>query len=95
MNDPVSEPAHAVTPPEPVPVVLVAAPEEAIYLLMKSFLRSGDQVIVLTPSYQSLSELAASMGCKIQNWHLELGKEGWELDLDKLQEILNEIHLYN
>ena len=27
MNDPVSEPAHAVTPPEPVPVVQAAAPE--------------------------------------------------------------------
>ena len=69
--------------------VLVAAPEEAIYIFMQTFLRPGDQVIALTPTYQSLHELAASIGCQLDIWQLKPGQQGWELDLDRLESLLN------
>ena len=45
--------------------MLVAAPEELISLAMNALLSKGDEVIVTTPAYQSLHELAASLGCRV------------------------------
>jgi aspartate/methionine/tyrosine aminotransferase len=38
--------------------VLVAAPEEAVFLLMHALLDPGDTIVVTTPAYQSLHEVA-------------------------------------
>ena len=46
--------------------VVIAAPEEAIYLTMHSLLRPGDRVIVTFPGYQSLYELATSTDCQVE-----------------------------
>ena len=45
--------------------VLIAVPEEAIFIAMQTLLAPGDHVIVLTPSYQSLSEIARSIDCQV------------------------------
>jgi len=71
---------EAVTPEQ----ILVAAPEEAIFLLMTSLLQRGDEVITLYPAYQSLYEIARSVGCKTLLWNTKLGSSGWQLDLDWL-----------
>ena len=34
--------------------ILIAVPEEAIFLLIQSLLEPGDHAVVLTPAYQSL-----------------------------------------
>ncbi len=64
--------------------VVIAAPEEAIFIAMQTLLRPGDQVISLAPVYQSLHEIAISIGCRLTTWELEPTPEGWRLDLDKL-----------
>ena len=48
--------------------VLVAAPEEAIFLTMHALLAPGDHVICTFPGYQSLYELARSIGCEVDLW---------------------------
>lgn len=43
---------------------------EAIYLIMRSLLEPGDEVVVLDPAYQQLFSLAESIGCKLKHWRL-------------------------
>ncbi len=48
--------------------ILVAAPEECIYLLMHALLDPGDHVVCTFPGYQSLYEVAHSIGCQVSTW---------------------------
>lgn len=64
--------------------LLVAAPEELIYLAIHALLAKGDEIIVTTPAYQSLHEIARSLGVVVQPWPLMPGGDGWHLDLDFL-----------
>jgi aspartate/methionine/tyrosine aminotransferase len=61
--------------------ILVLAPSEGIFLLMHALLEPGDHVVCTFPGYQSLFEVARSIGCEVStwgpdespNWHFELG----------------------
>jgi aspartate/methionine/tyrosine aminotransferase len=68
--------------------VLVAVPEEAIFLAMQVLLRPGDHVVALAPAYQSLHEVARAIGCPVTPWYLRLDEGGWRLDLDALSAAL-------
>jgi len=70
--------------------VLIAVPEEAIFIAMQTLLRAGDHVVAIAPAYQSLHELAISIGCSLTLWELEPASQGWSLDLDKLESSLTE-----
>ena len=73
-------------PPENV---IIAAPEEAIFIAMQTLLKPGDQVVAIAPAYQSLHEIARSIGCEVTDWSLEPGPDGnWHLDLDQLEDSL-------
>ncbi|MBM4458062.1 MAG: aminotransferase class I/II-fold pyridoxal phosphate-dependent enzyme [Chloroflexi bacterium] len=65
--------------------VLVAAPEEAIFVAMNVLLQPDDHVLATFPGYQSLYEIARSLGCQVTPWSLEAVDDGWQLDLDFLQ----------
>jgi len=54
----------AISPAE----ILVAVPEEAIFLLMHSLVEPGGHVVVVTPAYQSLYDVARSAGCEVTRW---------------------------
>jgi aspartate/methionine/tyrosine aminotransferase len=64
--------------------VLVLTPEEGIFIAMSTLLRPGDEVIAIAPAYQSLAEIARSIGCTVRPWRVELEGEHWRLDLDAL-----------
>lgn len=49
----------------------MCAPEEGIYLAMLATLRPGDRVVATFPGYQSLQEVARSLGCSVALWELE------------------------
>ena len=69
--------------------VLIAAPEEAIFIAMQTLLRPGDQVVAIAPAYQSLHEIARSIGCEVIDWNLEPAQDGsWRLDLNQLEDHL-------
>lgn len=72
----------------PDQILVTNAPEEAIFLVMQSLLTPGDEVVVQTPCYQSLSELARYHGCTVQPWPLVETETGWRMDLDHLAGLL-------
>jgi aspartate/methionine/tyrosine aminotransferase len=64
--------------------VLIAAPEELIFLAMNALLEPADHVIVTQPAYQSLHAVAEALGCRVTRWPLRLDEGRWRLDLDFL-----------
>jgi aspartate/methionine/tyrosine aminotransferase len=59
--------------------ILVAAPEEAVFLAMNALLEPGDHVICTFPGYQSLYQLALSIGCTVTFWEPS-ENQGWRFD---------------
>ena len=70
--------------------VMIATPEEAIFVAMHTLLRPGDQVVSIFPAYQSLYEIARAIGCDVTPWTLGLDASGWRLDLGQLGHALTE-----
>jgi aspartate/methionine/tyrosine aminotransferase len=81
--------------------VLVAAPEEGIFLAMHALLSPGDHVVCTFPGYQSLYESARSIGCEVDLWRPEeaptgvasaaaaaTGTPGWRFDPAALEALL-------
>jgi aspartate/methionine/tyrosine aminotransferase len=66
--------------------LLVAAPEELIYIAFQSLLSKDDHIIVTTPAYQSLHEIASHIGCRVDRWDLRRSEDGWMLDLEFLRD---------
>jgi len=69
-------------------VVVTNAPEEAIFLTMQAVLNPGDRVVVQTPCYQSLFELAVQRGCDVHPWPMVEAGDGWRMDLDRLADLM-------
>ncbi len=70
--------------------ILVAAPEELIFIAMNVLLTKGDELIVTSPSYQSLHEIAEGLGCNVRTWELKPSESGWSLDLQFLSDHVSE-----
>ncbi len=62
----------------------VMVPEEGIFIAMNCMLEKGDHVISTFPGYQSLFEIAYSLGCEVSKWTPEY-KNGWQFDVEKLK----------
>ena len=71
-------------PPENILVHTGA--EEAIYLFMFAAFKKGDHVIVHSPGYQSLAEMARAVGCDVSPWRAR-EENDWALDLDELRHL--------
>jgi aspartate/methionine/tyrosine aminotransferase len=48
--------------------LVVLAPEEGIFITLNVLINKGDHVITTFPAYQSLYEIAKSIGASISNW---------------------------
>lgn len=66
-------------------IVVTNAPEEAILVAMETILEPGDRVIVQSPCYQSLKQIAIHKGCEVRLWEVVETDGGWTLDLDRLE----------
>jgi aspartate/methionine/tyrosine aminotransferase len=70
---------------------IIAAPEEAIFIAMQTLLRPGDHAVVVSPIYQSLHEIARSIGCEVTDWRLQPGPDRrWHLDINQLEDSLTD-----
>jgi aspartate/methionine/tyrosine aminotransferase len=69
--------------------VLTLSPEEGIFIALQTLLQPGDRVITTFPAYQSLYEIARSLGCEVMPWSLEVGDGAWRLDVDALEGMLD------
>jgi aspartate/methionine/tyrosine aminotransferase len=72
---------HGITPDQ---VLVHSGAEEAIFLFMHAVLQPGDHIIVHWPCYQSLFEIAKSIGCDVTFWEVR-AENKWMLDLDELK----------
>jgi len=72
---------------QPEHILVHTGAEEAIYLFMHAMLTVDDHVIVHTPHYQSLSEVAKGVGCQVSPWTAR-EENGWALDLNELRDIV-------
>lgn len=64
--------------------VLVCAPEEGILISMNVLLNPGDHVIAPYPGYQSLSSIAAAIGCQMSRWEPRIHDGRWQFAIDEL-----------
>ena len=72
---------------DPDEVFTFAGAEEAVFALMQTLVRSGDHVVATWPGYQSLYEVARSLGAEVT--FLRLAPEtGWTFDLAELRRAL-------
>ncbi|HSL47224.1 MAG TPA: aminotransferase class I/II-fold pyridoxal phosphate-dependent enzyme [Anaerolineales bacterium] len=71
---------------EPDDVLVHTGAEEAIFLFMFAVFEPGDHVIVHSPSYQSLAEVARSAGSDVSSWRAR-EENGWSLDLEELRQL--------
>ncbi|MCI0550916.1 MAG: aminotransferase class I/II-fold pyridoxal phosphate-dependent enzyme [Anaerolineae bacterium] len=72
-------------PPENI--LVHSGAEEAIYLFMFAAFKKGDHVIVHSPGYQSLAEVARAAGCDVSPWRAR-EENHWALDLDELRHLM-------
>jgi len=67
----------------PDQILTFSGAEEAIFIFMNVLLNPRDHIIVQFPAYQSLFEIAQSIGCHVSLWELE-PHHNWELNLEVL-----------
>jgi aspartate/methionine/tyrosine aminotransferase len=73
----------------PDEILVHSGAQEAIFIFANAVLQSGDHVIVHWPCYQSLFEVAHSIGCHVTRWETHQ-EDNWELDLDFLSDHLRD-----
>jgi len=69
--------------------IIVLAPEEGIFITMNTLLKKGDEVITPFPGYQSLYEVARSLGCQVKFWEPRF-KNGWSFELEDLEKLISD-----
>jgi aspartate/methionine/tyrosine aminotransferase len=71
----------------PDDVLVLAAAEEAIFVLYHALVGPGDHVIVETPCYESALEVARSTGAQISEWPRTF-ESGWAHDVSALERLI-------
>lgn len=69
--------------------VLIFTPEEGIFVAMNNILERGDHVITTFPGYQSLYEIANSLGCEVSKW-IPKEVKGWIFDINDLSALIKD-----
>ncbi len=64
-------------------ILTFAGAEEAIFLAMHALLGPGDHVVVVWPAYQSLFEVARSIGAEVSL--VPLDPKDWSLDVERVR----------
>jgi aspartate/methionine/tyrosine aminotransferase len=72
---------------QPDEILVHTGAEEAIFLFMFAAFKKFDHVIVHSPSYQSLAEVARAAGCDVSPWRAR-EENKWSLDLDELRHLM-------
>lgn len=71
-------------------IVVLGSPVEGIYLTMRSLLETGSRVIVLSPAYDALFNVATHVAGRAERWPLRATSDSWALDLETLERLLEE-----
>ena len=74
----------------PEQVVVLTSPVEGIYLVMRTLLEPGDEVVVLTPAYDALKNMAEHVTGRVRTWELTPAADGWQLDFEALERMVGD-----
>ena len=69
----------------PENILVHSGAEEGIFIFMNVALKPCDHIITMFPAYQSLYEVAKSVGCEVTKWVLD-ENDSWELNIDFLKQ---------
>jgi len=69
--------------------VVEIVPEEGIFIAMNVLLELEDHVITTFPAYQSLFEIAASIGCQVSKWQPDFA-HGLKFSVNDLKQLVRE-----
>jgi len=67
--------------------IITAVPEECIFIAMNTILEPGDHVVSVFPGYQSLYQLAETIGCEVSLWK-PAEEETWRFRMEDLERLL-------
>ena len=70
--------------------LLILTPEEGIFIAMNVLLNPGDHVIATFPGYQSLYQLAESLGCSVSRWMPRMQEGRVFFDVNDLENLVRE-----
>lgn len=84
LRDEISRIYRTISPDQ---VLVHSGAEEAIFTFMQAALEPGDHLIVHWPCYQSLFEIAASLGCQVSRWEAR-EENNWRLDIGELKKLI-------
>jgi aspartate/methionine/tyrosine aminotransferase len=68
--------------------IVVGSPGELNFALMNVLLKRGDEVICMAPMYQSMYQVAKSIGCKLKFWKPETAKNQWYYNPSELEALI-------
>jgi aspartate/methionine/tyrosine aminotransferase len=68
--------------------IVVGSPGELNFALMNVLLKRGDEVICMSPMYQSMYQVARSIGCKLKFWKPETAKNQWYYNPTELEALV-------
>jgi len=72
---------------QPEDILVHTGAGEAIFLFMFAAFKEYDHIIVHSPGYQSLAEVARAAGCDTSPW-MAREENNWALDLDELSHLM-------
>ncbi len=72
----------------PENIIVHAGAQEPIFNFMNVMLNKGNHVITQFPVYQSLFEVANSIGCEVSKWNLKQTEKGWQMNIEELKELI-------
>lgn len=70
-------------------IIVCTGAQEPIFLVSHAILKSGDEVIVQSPCYQSLQSVPESIGCKVLNWNVQYRDNQPIFDIDDLKKMVS------
>ncbi|MEM7369694.1 MAG: aminotransferase class I/II-fold pyridoxal phosphate-dependent enzyme [Bacteroidota bacterium] len=82
LREAISDQYTSISPSE----IVVASPGELNFILMNRLLHTGDHVICMSPAYQSLFEVARSLGTELSFW--QPNPDNWHFDPDELAALI-------
>ena len=68
--------------------ILVSSPGEANFILMNVLLNAGDQVICMSPMYQSMYQVAKDLGAAVSFWLPSQSENNWHFNPDDLDRMI-------
>ena len=70
--------------------IVVCSPGEANFSLMNVLLKRGDHVVCMAPMYQSMYQVAKSIGCKLIFWKPDDSNNQWYYDPSELEKLVTD-----